>query len=377
MVKNRKTEASTKTNTQERIKELEDELSRTKYNKKTQHAIGLLKAKIAKLKDKQEKRASVKKVGLGFGIRKSGDATIVIIGFPSVGKSTLLNQLTNANSDVGAYDFTTLNVVPGLMEYNHAKIQMLDIPGIIGGASVGKGRGKEILSMIRNADLLLILLDAAKAKKHLNIIQKELYDSKIRTNQNQPDVKITKTMRGGIKIGATVKLKKLTRDMIKDILKEFGLMNVEIVIRTEIDVDQLIDVIGANRCYTKAAYVVNKIDMFEKEQIKELGRKIKPDLMISALDSTNIEELRQLIFNKLQFMRIFLKQPGKEADMKEPIIMKSGNTIHDVCVKLHKEFLDKFSFARIWGKSSRFPGQKLLSLQHKLQDKDVLEIHLD
>ena len=83
----------------------------------------------------------------------------MLVGFPSVGKSTLLNNITNAESKVGAYQFTTLDIVPGVMEHKNAKIQVFDIPGIITGASSGKGRGKEILSVARTADLILVVLD--------------------------------------------------------------------------------------------------------------------------------------------------------------------------------------------------------------------------
>ena len=95
-----------------KIQELEEELSKTKYNKKTQHHIGLIKAKIAELR---EKEASKKKSGgTGYTIKKSGHATVALLGFPSVGKSTLLNALTKADSKVGSYDFTTLDLIPGL-----------------------------------------------------------------------------------------------------------------------------------------------------------------------------------------------------------------------------------------------------------------------
>jgi len=75
---------------------------------------------------------------------KSGDARVALIGFPSVGKSTLLNRLTNTHSEAGAYEFTTLTCIPGKIEYNGANIQLLDLPGIIEGASAGKGRGRQV-----------------------------------------------------------------------------------------------------------------------------------------------------------------------------------------------------------------------------------------
>src|SRR3989338_6202147 len=192
-----------KATSSEKIKEFEAELAKTKYNKRTQFHIGLVKAKIAKLKEKEAARGKGGGGSEGFTVRKSGDATVVLLGFPSVGKSTLLNSLTNANSPVGAYAFTTVSVIPGLLEYNHAKIQILDVPGIVYGAASGKGRGKEVLQVIRNADLILIIIDVFHPEHHQALLN-EVYETGVRLNQEKPDVKITKKSRGGILVGNTV-----------------------------------------------------------------------------------------------------------------------------------------------------------------------------
>src|SRR5207244_3116353 len=139
---------------EEQIKAVEDEIQKTPYNKATQHHIGRLKAKLARLKDEQETRR-LKGGGGGpsYAVKKSGNATVGLVGFPSVGKSTLLNQITDATSEVAAYDFTTLDVIPGLMEHRGAKIQVLDMPGLIRGASKGRGRGKEVLPVALRTDI--------------------------------------------------------------------------------------------------------------------------------------------------------------------------------------------------------------------------------
>jgi small GTP-binding protein len=358
-----------------KIKEMEEELSKTKYNKKTQHHIGLVKAKIAKLKEKETQKAKGKGKQTGYYIKKTGDATVIILGFPSVGKSTLLNAITNAKSPVGAYDFTTLTVIPGLLEQDHAKIQILDVPGILTGAAAGTGRGKEVLAVIRNADIILIMIDATKPA-HYDHILKEVYDTDVRLNQTKPDVKITKKSRGGIGVGTTVKLSWLDAKTIKGILMEFKINNADVLIRTDITPDQLIDVIEGNKEYIPSLVVLNKADLLSKEELEKVKKKMKPDVVISADKRINLDKVRKKLFEKLGLLKIFLKEISKKADMDEPLIMRKGCTIGDVCNKLHKDFYKKFTYARIWGKSAKFPGQAFRKLNKALEDSDILEIHI-
>jgi hypothetical protein len=360
----------------DQIAEIEAEIANTKYNKATQHHVGMLKAKIAQLREKEESRQkSTASASDAYEVRKTGDGTVVLLGFPSVGKSTLLNVLTNQESEVGHYAFTTLSVIPGILEYEFAKIQILDVPGIVEGAAAGTGRGKEVLQVIRNADLVVRLLDVFQPE-HYDIINKEVRDVGIRLNQKKPDVKIKKTIKGGFDVGATVPLTKIDKKTIADILKSFKYANASVVVRDDIDSDELIDVIMANRVYIPAVTVVNKTDLATPEQIAQVKKKIRPDLMISATTEQGIEELKALIFDRLELMRIYLKEVGKKADMEEPLIIKRGSTLRDLCSKLHKDFISKFKFARLWGPSAKFDGQKLRKLNHVIKDKDVVEIHL-
>ena len=358
---------------QEDIKELEDRIANTKYNKATQSAIGQYKAKLSQLKDEVVKRASKGSKGEGYAVRKSGDATVVLLGFPSVGKSTVLNAMTDAKSPVAAYEFTTLTVIPGVMKYKGANIQVLDVPGIVHGAASGRGRGKEVLAVLRSADLILILIDGQKPE-HYKAILKEVYDSGIRINQKTPVIKIKKTSKDGIKIGRTVKTD-LADDTIKDIMKEYKINNADVVLRSNPTIDQFLDAIEGNKIYLPAITAVSKVDMLKEEQIEKINKEINPDLFISAQNNVNMDRLKEMIFEKLDLMRLHMKEMGKDADMEEPMIIKKGSTIKDVCNKLHKDFVVKFKFSRVWGPSSKFPGQKF-NLDHVLKDKDILEIHL-
>ena len=153
-----------------KIERLEEEIRKTPYHKGTEHYIGKLRAKIAKFK-KQEAQSSKSANRFGFIPKKEGDATIVLIGPPLVGKSTLLNKLSQAHARVEAWPFTTLTVVPGMMDYQGAKIQIFDLPGIIEGAAIGRGRGLEVLSATRVADLLVLMVDVKTKNKILNILK--------------------------------------------------------------------------------------------------------------------------------------------------------------------------------------------------------------
>jgi small GTP-binding protein len=359
---------------EDQIKEVEAEIDKTQKNKATEYHIGKLKAKIARLKIEQEKRrASGGGGGLSYGVKKSGNATVAIVGFPSVGKSTLLNRLTDANSEVGAYDFTTLDVVPGIMEYNGAKIQVLDLPGLIRDAAKGKGRGREVLSVVRSADLILFVLDFYDT--NLDVLINELEGSGMRLNTHRPNVVITKHDMGGIEIKPTVKMTKISEELAKDIVSEYGYASAEVVIREDITVDQLIDVLTGNRIYSKAILAINKIDIAQPEYLEEVKKKFKAwhPVLISGQKNIGMDDLKAAIFKHIDLIRVYLKKQGQEADLKEPLIVRRDSTIGEVCDSLHRVFRQNFRYAIVWGKSAKFPGQ-MVGLDHVLQDGDILSI---
>lgn len=358
---------------EEDIRAIEEEISKTKYNKATEGHIGRLKSKVARLRDEVQKRASSKSGGEGFSVKKSGDASVVLVGFPSVGKSTLLNSLTGAGSLVAAYEFTTLDVVPGAMDHKGATIQILDLPGLVRGAASGRGRGKEVIAVIRNADLAVILLDVFQLV-HYDVLLQELYEAGIRVNSKPPDITIKKKARGGVNISSTVDLD-LDEDTIKTILGEYRIHNANVLIRENISIDQLIDAVLGNRKYIPGLVVINKIDLADEFTLRACKEKFPDALLISADKKVHIEELKDNLFEKLGFIRIFMKPQGKAADLEEAMIIRYGATIGDVCDKLHRDFRKRFRYAQIWGISAKHEGQRA-GLDHTMEDNDVLTLVL-
>jgi ribosome-interacting GTPase 1 len=362
----------------EKIKEIQEQIQRTQINKATEFHIGLLKAKIARLKREMQENVHGRTVhtggeNTGFDVRKAGDATVVLIGLPSVGKSTLLNRLTNAKSRVASYQFTTLTAVPGMLHHRGAKIQVLDMPGIIEGASGGKGFGKRVLSVARGADLVLIVLDVFQPH-HLRVLKKELTEAGLRLDEEPPEILVEKTSIGGISVSAQVPLK-VSERLIKEIMRVYGLHNGRVIIREpNLTDDQLIDALNGNRIYLPSLVVLNKIDLVNKGFIQEVQSKIGNSFIpVSADAGINIDALKEAIFHRLGFIRVYMRPKGSEADYNEPLIIKNGATVQDVCNKIHRNLAKNFRYGLVWGKSAKFAGQKV-GLDHPLADEDVITI---
>jgi uncharacterized protein len=358
----------------EKIKKIEDDIHKTQVNKKTEHHIGLLRAKLAKLRSELEEQQT-RKTGsrLGYDVKKSGDATVVLIGLPSVGKSTLLNRLTNAKSKVAAYQFTTLEVVPGVMEQSGARIQVLDLPGIIKGASSGKGLGRRVLAVARSADLVLFVVDVFQPEAR-EILERELRSTGIRVDESPPNVVIEKVTSGGISVTSQVKMTKMTEELVKDILRVYNINGARVVIRQDIDDQQLVDILTGNRVYVPSLTVMNKIDLVNAGFTSELSRKLPYRFVpVSAEADVNMQALREEIYRRLDFVRVYMRRRTGETDFEEPMMIRGGATIGDVCDKVHRGMKDEFRYAQVWGKSVKFGGQRV-GMTHRLSDEDVLTI---
>ncbi|KAK7604056.1 hypothetical protein V9T40_004329 [Parthenolecanium corni] len=358
----------------EKIAQIEAEMARTQKNKATAGHLGLLKARLAKLRRELiTPKGGSGGPGEGFDVAKTGDARVGFVGFPSVGKSTLLTTLAGVYSEVAAYEFTTLTTVPGCIKYKGAKIQLLDLPGIIEGAKDGKGRGRQVIAVARTCSLIYIVLDALKPLQHKKILEYELEGFGIRLNKSPPNIKLRKKDKGGITLQTTVNQSELDLALVKSILAEYKISNAEVVLRTDATPDELIDVVEGNRIYIPCIYVLNKIDQISIEEL-DILYKIPHCVPISAHHKWNLDDLLEKMWIYLDLTRIYTKPKGQLPDYSSPVVLHtSKNRIEDFCNKLHRSIAKEFKYALVWGTSVKHQPQKV-GKDHMLNDEDVVQI---
>merc|ERR1711953_1419701 len=362
----------------EKIADIEAEMARTQKNKATAGHLGMLKAKLAKLKREiieESSKSSGGGGGEGFDVAKTGDSRVGFVGFPSVGKSTLLSNLAGVYSEVAAYEFTTLTTVPGVIKYKGAKVQLLDLPGIIEGAKDGKGRGKQVIAVARTCSLIFIVLDILKPLGHKALIEKELEGFGIRLNKNPPKLKFARKEKGGVNLKVMANPQEnLDLETVKTVLAEYKIHCADVTLsEPNLTVDQLIDEIEGNRVYIPCIYVLNKIDQISIEEL-ELVYKIPNAVPISAHNKWNFDDLLETMWNTMNLIRIYTKPKGQLPDYSSPVILQgTKHSVEDFCNKIHKHLMADFKHAQVWGSSVKHNPQRV-GKEHMLIDEDIVQI---
>lgn len=197
-----------------------------------------------------------------------------------------MSKLTGTHSEVGAYEFTTLTTVPGIVQYKGAKLQILDLPGIIEGAKDGKGRGRQVIAVARTCSLIFIVLDVLKPLTDKGIIEKELEGFGIRLNKKPPNIAFKKKEKGGITVTNTVPLTNFDADEIKAVLSEYRIHNADVNIKEDCTIDEFIDVIEVRGFFTCDRQIKHNV---EKKFLTQKKKKIKnyfPHLHFSCLSAS-------------------------------------------------------------------------------------------
>ena len=302
---------------QEKIVALEEMLAIMPKHKGTDHLRAELRSRIAKLTDLASKKSGAHRASMV--IQKEGAAQVAVIGLPNVGKSKLVSSITNAFPDVADYPFTTHAITPGMMEFENIQVQLIDTPPLV-------PRSIEfwLPHLLRRADALLVLVDLNDAP----LTQMETLTAQLGK------------MRIGIGTGKT-------EDEVIISQKK------ALIIGNKLDLD------SARKSYAD----------LENKYIHQL-----PITAISAKEGIGLEELKLSIYQMLNIIRVYTKAPGQKPDLNDPIILEKGSRVGDAVAAVHKDFVAKLKYARVWG-SGKHDGI-MVKRDHILQDGDIIELHV-
>ena len=262
-----------------------------------------------------------------------------------------------------------------MIHYKSAKIQLLDLPGIIEGASEGKGRGRQVISVAKSSDLVLMVLDAAKNEAHKTILTRELEAVGIRLNKEPPKIHFKRKKTGGLSFSSTVPLTHLDETLCGHILREYRIHNADVLLREDATADDLIDVIEGNRKYVRCLYVYNKIDVLSIEEVDELAH-LPHSVPISCVAGLGRDALLAKMWETMDLRRVYSKPIGGKPDFEDPVMLsaaRGGATVGAFCGQLHADLSKQLAYAMVWGTSSKHYPQRCGS-SHMIEDEDVISI---
>jgi ribosome-interacting GTPase 1 len=364
--------------TEEKIKALEEFLSAVPKHKGTENLREWATKRLAELREELEerKKKSVRR-GLSFLVEKEGAAQVALVGLPNSGKSLLVQRLTGAKTRVSEIPFSTTFPQVGMLKYEDIYFQLVDTPPILPGRGPFNNR---VIGLCRNADLIMIILDATRdvVKDYLDI-RGELESAGILLSKAKGRVEIEryKTGRVGVKVTMMGELVDATIEDVKRLLASYNIHNAHVRVIGRVTLDDVEHAIFGNVQYKPSIVLVNKIDAGDERVVEYLRKNTDVEgsmLGVSALTGLGLGKLGELIFKELEIIRVYTKSPTSGVSDK-PLILRRGATVLDVAKRIHKDFVENFHYARVWGPSSKYPGERV-GLDHILMDKDIVEIHL-
>jgi uncharacterized protein len=305
----------------EKISALEDMLALIPKHKGTEKMQADLKRRLSKAREEAQKKGKTGARGNTYHVPREGAGQVVLVGPPNSGKSTLLAMLTNALPDVADYPFTTRKPLPGMMEFENIKIQLVDLPPIAPEWTEGW-----VFALIRNADLVLVLVDLASDEvfEQVEQIRHQLAAHKIQ----------------------------LMRQASGESTDEVEIAKRALLVGNKEDAE------GAKE---RAAFLA------------ELYAADLPVLTVSAASGSNLEVLRRALYDGLGVLRVYTKSPGKKPELDAPFVLKQGCTVLDVAEAVHKDIAASLKFAKVWG-TDKFDGQRV-TREYMVHDGDVIELH--
>lgn len=302
----------------ERVAALQEMLTVMPKHKGTDGLRAELRTKIAKLSKEAAKAQATARRGGMYHIPREGAGQIALVGLPNVGKSHLVSSLTEASLEIADYPFTTKIPQLGMMKFENAQIQLVDMPPI-----TDHDARPWFASVLRSANALLLVVDLA----------------------NDPIEQAGDTLAELEKFRVGLEGLSKTSDQVL-------LQKKSIIVGNKSDLDGC----GSNYADLKAEY----------------GDEVTI-ISISADKGTRLEWLRRDAFDLLEVIRVYTKAPGERTNMDDPMIMRKGSTVAAAAEAVHKDFRQGLKYALIWG-SGKFAGQRVKK-DHLLKDGDIIELH--
>ncbi len=364
---------------EEKLQALQEFLSAVPKHKGTENLVQWARKRMAELREEIEERKSRKGGGRGsvYAIERVGAAQLIMLGFTKVGKTAILARLTNARVAPSDVPYSTKIPTPGMLDYQDIQFQLVEAPSIIRGDPSSRWNRRSI-GLLRNADGAIIVVDLSRdpVSDYREIVGM-LEEEGIKVVKPRGLVVVEKDQGApGIRIIYNGKLVNGTGEDVKKILEGYRIYRATVKIYGEATLEDVEDSILGAVVYRPAIVVGNKADLDDGSGCRRLREAVEKEIPVicgSALTGQGLEILGRAIFERLEIIRVYTKPPNAEPS-KKPLVVKRGATVLDVAKEIHRDLYRGFKYARIWGPSANYPGERVGG-DHVLEDGDIVEIH--
>lgn len=367
-------------NPEERLRLMGEFLSIVPKHKGTDRMVSQVKKQMAALREEIEKKKRMPKPGSAptYFVPKAGAAQVAVVGPTNVGRSSLLRAVTNAQVEVTPYPYGTKTPVPGMLPYRDIQFQLVEVPALVEGSSEGRADGFMKLSMARNADGIIIVVDVRDDPAgNFLMIARELANSRILIAKPEGEVEIEKRAGTQIQFLWEGELSGCSTEDVIALLGEYKIRSALVRVRGRATLETVEDAIFGNAVYRPTLVLANKSDLRpDPRTIEQLRMAAEPlEVVVASADHTPdlAATLGERLFRLLDITRVYTKEPGKEP-ARTPMVYRGPVTVGELARTIHNDFYRNFKYARVWGPAAKFPNEKV-GLDRRLTDGTIVQLY--
>ncbi len=367
-------------NPEERLRLMGEFLSIVPKHKGTDRMVSQVKKQMATLREEIEKKKRMPKPGSAptYFVPKAGAAQVAVVGPTNVGRSSLLRAVTNAQVEVTPYPYGTKTPVPGMLPYRDIQFQLVEVPALVEGSSEGRADGFMKLSMARNADGIIVVVDVRDDPAgNFLMIARELANSRILVAEPEGEVEIEKRAGTQIQFLWEGELSGCSTEDVIALLGEYKIRSALVRVRGRATLETVEDAIFGNAVYRPTLVLANKSDLRpDPRAIEQLRMAAEPlEVVVASADHTPdlAATLGERLFRLLDITRVYTKEPGKEP-ARTPMVYRGPVTVGELARTIHNDFYRNFKYARVWGPAAKFPNEKV-GLDRRLTDGTIVQLY--